>query len=101
MGDLLDDPKRVRDADPGGMFERILSLGRQLRQAWERTAQVQLPRGLGRVKDVTVLGMGGSAIGGDLAAALLAPELSVPMSVHRDYGCPNYVGRESLVIASS
>jgi glucose/mannose-6-phosphate isomerase len=45
--------------------------------------------------------MGGSAIGGDLAAALLADELKVPMSVHRDYGLPAYVGRDSLVIASS
>jgi glucose/mannose-6-phosphate isomerase len=45
--------------------------------------------------------MGGSAIGGDLAAALLADELKVPMSVHRDYGLPGYVGRDSLVIVSS
>src|SRR5256712_12941651 len=45
--------------------------------------------------------MGGSAIGGDLAAALLADELKMPMSVHRDYGLPAYVGRDSLVIASS
>jgi len=45
--------------------------------------------------------MGGSAIGGDLAAALLAGELKVPMNVHRDYGLPAYVGRDSLVIASS
>jgi glucose/mannose-6-phosphate isomerase len=45
--------------------------------------------------------MGGSAIGGDLAAALLADELKVPMTVHRDYGLPAYVGRDSLVIASS
>src|SRR5438552_296739 len=45
--------------------------------------------------------MGGSAIGGDLAAALLEGELKVPMTVHRDYGLPGYVGRDSLVIASS
>src|SRR5256712_11295000 len=45
--------------------------------------------------------MGGSAIGGDLAAALLADELKMPMSVHRDYGLPAYVGRDSLVVTSS
>jgi glucose/mannose-6-phosphate isomerase len=45
--------------------------------------------------------MGGSAIGADLAAALLADELKIPMNVHRDYGAPGYVGRDSLVIASS
>ncbi len=98
---LIDDPKRVRAADPGGMLERILDLGKQAREAWERTGEAALPRELAKVKDVTVLGMGGSAIGGDFAAALLAGELAVPISVHRDYGCPNYVGKDSLVIASS
>jgi glucose/mannose-6-phosphate isomerase len=83
------------------MLGRIRELGRQVREAWERTGAATLPRDLGRVKDVTVLGMGGSAIGGDLAAALLLDELAVPMAVHRDYGCPKYVGRDSLVIASS
>ena len=97
----IDDPERIRAADPEDMLGRIRELGRQIREAWERTGAANLPRELGAVKDVTVLGMGGSAIGGDLAAALLLGELAVPMSVHRDYGCPRYVGRESLVIASS
>ena len=101
MSDILDDPQKIRAADPGDMYGRIRDLGRQVRDAWQRAGQVALPRELGRVRDVTVLGMGGSAIGGDLAAALLAPELGIPMSVHRDYGCPNYVGKDSLVIASS
>ncbi len=98
---LIDDPQRVRTADPGGMYDRIIELGQQLRSAWQRTAEAGLSRDLAKVRDVTVLGMGGSAIGGDLAAALTLSELGVPMSAHRDYGCPNYVGRESLVIASS
>jgi glucose/mannose-6-phosphate isomerase len=45
--------------------------------------------------------MGGSAIGGEFAGALLADDLKVPLVVHRDYGLPGYVGRDSLVIASS
>ena len=98
---IIDDPQKIRAADPEEMLDRIRELGQQIRQAWDRTGQAQLPRDLAKVRDVTVLGMGGSAIGGDLAAALLANELTVPMQVHRDYGCPNYIGRESLVIASS
>lgn len=98
---VIDDPARIRAADPEGMLDRIRELGAQVRDAWKRTGQAELPRDLAKVRDITVLGMGGSAIGGDLAASLLAHELSVPMQVHRDYGCPNYVGPESLVIASS
>src|SRR5207253_2809398 len=38
---------------------------------------------------------------GELAPLLDAGERMVPMTVHRDYGLPGYVGRDSLVIASS
>lgn len=98
---ILQDGARMREADPGGMWERIRELGRQVREAWALVRDVRLPEELARSRDVTVLGMGGSAIGADLAAALLAGELRVPMAVHRDYGCPAYVGEGSLVIASS
>jgi glucose/mannose-6-phosphate isomerase len=97
----IDDPSRIRAGDPEDMLGRIRELGKQVRDAWDRTGQVEFPRELRNVRDVTVLGMGGSAIGGDLAAALLVNDLGVPMQVHRDYGLPKYVGRDSLVIASS
>jgi glucose/mannose-6-phosphate isomerase len=50
---------------------------------------------------VIVVGMGGSAIGGDLVAATLAESSSVPVLVHRDYGLPAYADEETLVIGSS
>ncbi|TMC01180.1 MAG: bifunctional phosphoglucose/phosphomannose isomerase, partial [Chloroflexi bacterium] len=80
---------------------RIKELPKQIQGAWQVTRAAQLPPAYGDVRNITVIGMGGSAIGGDLAAALLADELKVPMSVHRDYGLPAFIGRDSLVIASS
>jgi glucose/mannose-6-phosphate isomerase len=93
--------ERIRAADPGNMLERIKDLPKQVRDAWTIARAAQLPPAHGDVRNITVAGMGGSAIGGDLAAALLADELKIPMSVHRDYGLPAYVGRDSLVIVSS
>ena len=93
--------ERIRAADPGNMLGRIKELGRQMRDAWDIARVAELPPHYGDVRNIVVAGMGGSAIGGDLAAALLADDLRVPMSVHRDYGLPAYVGRDSLVIASS
>ncbi len=98
---ILEDPATIHAADPGDMLGRIRDLASQVRDAWTLVRSARLPRELGRVRDVTVLGMGGSAIGGELAAALLAGELRVPMAVSRDYALPAYVGTESLVIASS
>ncbi len=98
---VIESVERIRAADPGNMLDRIKDLPKQVRDAWTIARAAQLPPAHGDVRNITVAGMGGSAIGGDLAAALLAGELKVPMSVHRDYGLPAYVGRDSLVIASS
>ena len=98
---VIESVERIRAADPGNMLDRIKDLPKQVRDAWTIVRAAQLPPAHGDVRNITVAGMGGSAIGGDLAAALLAGELKVPMSVHRDYGLPAYVGRDSLVIASS
>jgi glucose/mannose-6-phosphate isomerase len=98
---VIESVERIRAADPGNMLDRIKDLPKQVRDAWTIAHAAQLPPAHGDVRNITVAGMGGSAIGGDLAAALLAGELKVPMNVHRDYGLPAYVGRDSLVIASS
>src|SRR2546428_2256679 len=98
---MIETVERIRAADPGNMLERIKGLAAQVRDGWKIATSATLPPAYADVRNITVAGMGGSAIGGDLAAALLADELRIPMSVHRDYGVPAYVGRDSLVIASS
>jgi glucose/mannose-6-phosphate isomerase len=45
--------------------------------------------------------MGGSAIGGDLAAAAIGPRLSAPMTTVRGYRLPGGVGPECTVLCSS
>src|SRR3989449_10157384 len=97
----IESVERVRAGDPEDMLGRIKDLAKQVRDAWAIATKATLPPAYGDVRSIVVAGMGGSAIGGDLAAALLADELKVPMSVHRDYGLPAYVGRDSLVIVSS
>ena len=98
---VIESVERIHTADPEDMLGRIKELGKQIRDAWKIAVDSRLPPAFADVRNITVTGMGGSAIGGDLAAALLADELKVPMTVHRDYGLPAYVGRDSLVIASS
>jgi len=52
-------------------------------------------------KNIAVLGMGGSAIGGDLLSDYLADELSIPIVVIRGYDIPKFVDENSLVFAVS
>lgn len=98
---VIESVERIRAADPDDMLTRIKDLPKQIRDAWAIASKATIAPAYSDVRNITVAGMGGSAIGGDLAAALLADELKVPMSVHRDYGLPAYVGRDSLVIVSS
>ena len=98
---VIESVERIRAADPEDMLGRIKELPKQVRDAWAIASKANLPPAHADVRNIVVAGMGGSAIGGDLAAALLADELKLPMGVHRDYGLPAYVGRDSLVIVSS
>ncbi len=54
-----------------------------------------------RIHNVVFTGMGGSAISGDLVSAYLAPRLTVPAIVNRDYTLPAFVNENTLVVGSS
>ncbi len=59
------------------------------------------PDSTGKPSQVLYLGMGGSAIGGDVVRIWAEHFGSVPMIVNRDYRIPNWVNDQTLVIASS
>ena len=64
---------------------------------------MDLPKGMyvsGDVSNVVILGMGGSAIAGDVVKALMH-DSNVPVHVVRDYLLPSFVSMDSLVFAVS
>jgi len=83
------------------MLAHLHAFPDQCRKAWQNVQAFQLPRGYSDISNVVILGMGGSAIGGDIAQRLALLESALPTWVHRDYGLPAFVGNDSLVIASS
>ena len=97
----LDDSEVYRRLDRGGMGALIEGLPAQCRSAWEQGLAFPLPDRYRKPRRVVLAGMGGSAIGGELASALQASEGSPPLVVHRDYGLPPSVDHETLVIISS
>lgn len=97
----LDDPKLYEEKDPQRMRDRIAELPVHCADAWHLVQDLSLPEEYGRVRQVVVLGMGGSAIGGALAAALVADECPVPVLCVGGYDLPAYAGPETLVVGSS
>ena len=97
----LDAPQTFAARDPKGMLGHVAGLPQQCTEAWDKIQGFAPPDEYGRVRQVVLLGLGGSAIGGDLLRGLLAEECPVPLFVHRDYGLPAFVDSRTLVIASS
>lgn len=98
----LDDYDGIKRLDADNMRARIAEFPHQCVLAWEQSQQLTLPPDLGAVSAITVVGMGGSAIGGALVQGLLADQCDIPITVVRDYALPASVqGPSDLVIASS
>jgi glucose/mannose-6-phosphate isomerase len=94
----------IRSVDPAEMGKAIREMGSHLRDAATLTnnalANLTLPA-RSDISSIVLAGLGGSAIGGDLVRSYLADSLSVPMAINRTYSLPGYVGKNTLVIASS
>jgi len=97
----LDDAKVYKKYDPEGMIERIKELPLQCQQAWQAAMEFDLPPHFANIDKVVILGMGGSAIGGDLVRSVVQSECKIPVIIHRDYGLPAFVDVRTLLIASS
>jgi len=99
--EILDDLDSQRRLDPNGMLDTIRELPQQCRQAWKAGQEFELPRDYTQIDRIVILGMGGSAIAGDMFRSLLQRESAVPVFNVRQYDLPPFVGDRALVIASS
>ena len=97
---VLDDLKYCSAADPGGMLTAVEGFCDQ----WEEATGIGMdfePPKLSGIESVAILGMGGSAIAGDFLRAYLQDDCPIPIVVVRGYDLPKWVGKSTLVIASS
>jgi glucose/mannose-6-phosphate isomerase len=97
----LDDPSIYRTLDPHGMLGWIRDMAEQCCLAWEQGRAFSLPSDYSEIDKVVLLGVGGSAIGGDILRSLAALESPAPVFNQRGYHLPPYVDDRTLVIASS
>lgn len=102
MSANLDNLDSMRQVDRDNMLGHIDRLAEQFQNAWDAAQAYPVPESHRAPRQIVLCGMGGSAIGGDLVAALTAATAPVPFMVVRGYDLPAFVsGPETLVIASS
>ena len=99
----LDDVGQLEAGDPGSMLREVAAAPAPFREAAFTAAEVDLGPALdgGRPRAVVVAGMGGSGIAGDVLAAVAGPTCPVPVTTHRGYGLPGWVGPADLVVGVS
>jgi glucose/mannose-6-phosphate isomerase len=101
--DRLDDLDGLGEADPQDMLRAVATSAAQVRVSLQATRDADLT-GLdldSRPRAVVVAGMGGSALSGDVLAAVAGLGSPLPVVVHRGYGLPAWVGAADLVVAVS
>jgi glucose/mannose-6-phosphate isomerase len=97
----LDNLQEVAKIDKSNLLSSIEALPDQFNQAWDEVFQTSMAEDLLSVKNIVVSGMGGSALGGRIVDSLILERALSPIEVSTEFKLPNYVGPETLVVASS
>jgi glucose/mannose-6-phosphate isomerase len=100
MVTILDDREKVKEVDKSDMLNLLVKTPYCCRDAIMRTKQTNLPTKV-KPKNIVIVGMGGSAIGGEILKDWLRDDLPIPIEVSRDYILPAYVNKDTFVIANS
>ncbi|MBX2822297.1 MAG: bifunctional phosphoglucose/phosphomannose isomerase [Rhodothermaceae bacterium] len=92
----------ITKVDKSGMYDLVKGFNNQLKEGKAIAEGAGLSKNMmDGVTQVVIVGMGGSAIAGDLVRCFSQTESPVPVSVVRNYDLPANVDNKSLVIASS
>jgi glucose/mannose-6-phosphate isomerase len=90
----------IADIDPQSMLDDVLAQPGQIDDALWRVESAAVP-GERMAGGLLVCGMGGSAIGGDLARACIGERATAPIRVTRAYAPEPWLGDKTLVLCVS
>ena len=94
----------IARVDTAGQITDVLAMPAHLEDALWRVESASLEKSLRHLEGPTPLlicGMGGSAVGGDLAAAVLGGRLMAPLRTIRGYELPSWAMPGSYVVCAS
>ncbi|MBI5465959.1 MAG: bifunctional phosphoglucose/phosphomannose isomerase [Candidatus Kerfeldbacteria bacterium] len=94
----LDLPASIKQVDVTDLASILRQFPEQLEAATKEFSQLQLPADWASCQQVIFCGMGGSAIGAELACDLPAEFIRKPLLVVHDYELPAYADKNSLVV---
>lgn len=96
---MLDNISQIDNIDKFGMRGSLTGFPEQIENAIEIGRNAKIPKF--EFGNIVIAGMGGSAIGGDILAAVLKNTCTLPVFVNRDYALPGFASKDTLLIVSS
>jgi glucose/mannose-6-phosphate isomerase len=93
--------KKITQIDRADMLGRVMEMPQHFREALRRAQSPPIELKRDHIRNIIVVGLGGSAIGGELVKCLTYNQLAAPLSVCRSYNLPRFVDRHTLAIVSS
>ncbi len=91
----------IQKYDSGNMHKLIREFPNQVQAALTIAQDNRIPKPQLKIDNVLIIGMGGSAIGGDILKDLISASGTFPCSVIRGYEVPGWVSDRSFTLVSS
>jgi len=88
-------------ADKSGFKNVLLNFYKQIEESMQIFSKSKIKIKSDQVENILYLGMGGSAISGQILYDVLFDQLTVPLDIVQHYYVPHYCSDKSLVIVSS
>jgi len=99
MGDTIIELDKM--LDQSNMRGAIMDFPNQIKKSFSIMSTWKVNLEYKNIENILILGMGGSAIGGDVARVIAQNAISTPIIINRSYNIPNWVGANTLILASS
>jgi glucose/mannose-6-phosphate isomerase len=97
---ILDTYEKMKEIDQNDMLGHCMNIPQYCLDAVRRAKSIRVPKKM-KLRNILILGVGGSAIGGELLRDWLRDRISIPIGICRDYTLPAYADRNTLVCAIS
>lgn len=101
MTNNLDSYETISKLDKSNILNKIKELPDQMERCWSDWQKIAIPAHFATAKNVLILGMGGSGVGAAIVASLARSHSLMVVEVSRDYDIPQWVDKNTLVIAVS
>lgn len=98
---ILNDILEIKKLDSKNMLGSLELLSAQVGEVWDCAKNLKIPANYKNVKNIVVLGMGGSTIGAHILKSVFFNKLKAPLEIVNGYHVPEYVDKNSFVVVSS